>query len=108
MGGGRRWERRYPKGHPGWKPKASTFPIAYQRDSVNDFAYRLMDPHRPTTGLQALFTFVLMCSKIDIFGFSGSGTADGHGVSKKHSLKREHTILKNFFSGSQARADNFS
>lgn len=104
-----RWQQRYPRQTPGWKPRYSSFPFAYQQDSVNEFAYDLVgsSAQRPTTGFQAFLTFALICDSLDVYGFSGSSTADGHRMKKVHNLTREHEIQHHLFGGDQARAVAF-
>lgn len=96
---GQAWAERYPVEQPGWRPRASVFPVAYQTDEVNSFAYRLMGGSRPTNGFQAFVLFALMCESLSVYGFSGSGTADNHKFSKKHNLSTEHEFYARIISG---------
>jgi hypothetical protein len=45
-----------------------------------------------TTGLHALFTFLPVCGELDLYGFGGTSTADGHTESEGHNLREEHHI----------------
>jgi len=46
-----------------------------------------------TTGLQAFFTFLPVCGELNLYGFGGTSTADGHNEwSGGHNLKEEHHI----------------
>jgi len=46
-----------------------------------------------TTGLQAFFTFLPVCGELDLYGFGGDSTADGHKEwSGGHNLREEHLI----------------
>ena len=47
---------------------------------------------RPSGGLKAFFTFVLLCDTLSLFGFGGSGTIDGHKLSG-HAFDEEHSFL---------------
>lgn len=94
------WEKRYPREKPGWRPKESKWPLAYQDDPVNNFAYDLIGGKRPTNGFQAFLTFSLLCNSLDVYGFTGSGTADGHAVSRQHNLTFEHDLQRQLEDGS--------
>lgn len=99
---GRPWERRYPVENPGWKPRKSNWPLSHQDDAVNNFAYDLVGGKRPTNGFQAFLTFTLLCNSLDVYGFTGSGTADGHWMSKHHNLTFEHDVQRQLMDGSFA------
>lgn len=46
----------------------------------------------PTTGLQAFFTFLPVCDELNLYGFGGRDTADGHTEWNGHNLYEEHII----------------
>jgi hypothetical protein len=46
-----------------------------------------------TAGLQAFFTFLPVCGELDLYGFGGTSTSDGHIESTEdHNLEEEHKI----------------
>lgn len=48
----------------------------------------------PSTGLHAAVTMALACSTVNLYGFRGAGTIDGHhGGSVGHGIMREHALL---------------
>ena len=49
---------------------------------------------KPTTGFHAVATMAFVCEQVDLYGFSGSATVDGHGISEDHQLEREHAVLR--------------
>mmetsp|Transcript_24716 Transcript_24716/g.57402 ORF Transcript_24716/g.57402 Transcript_24716/m.57402 type:complete len:139 (-) Transcript_24716:46-462(-) len=51
-------------------------------------------PIRGTSGLNALFTFAPLCEEVDMYGFGGGGTVDGHGIGRVHSLEKEHDFMR--------------
>ncbi|CAK0838391.1 unnamed protein product, partial [Prorocentrum cordatum] len=53
----------------------------------------------PSAGLQAFFTFVPLCGKLDLYGFGGKDTADGHAEWSGHNLFEEHTIQDKVIAG---------
>lgn len=48
--------------------------------------------YTPSTGFVAFVTFLPLCQELDLFGFEGTGTADGHGEWGGHDLGVEHGI----------------
>mmetsp|Transcript_81683 Transcript_81683/g.229946 ORF Transcript_81683/g.229946 Transcript_81683/m.229946 type:complete len:318 (-) Transcript_81683:93-1046(-) len=102
----RTWNQVWPKSEPGWKPRTSTFALGYQSDLVNIFAFKLLNrskPSRPSNGLHAFLTFGLMCKQMNLYGFAGQGTADGHRLDfNVHNLTREHELMRRVING-QAR-----
>lgn len=94
------WEQRYPRRQPGWKPPRARYPIGYQSERVNAFAYQLVNGSRPTNGFHAFLTFALVCDSLRIYGFSGSETADAHPVrGDVHNLGLEHEIIQQLVEG---------
>merc|ERR1712232_460129 len=68
---------------------------------------------RPSGGAKAFFTFSLLCDSLRLYGFQGSGTADGHGMSKdgkmtkrRHNYEAEHALYGKLAAG-QARQEDF-
>jgi len=109
--GGLPFEKRYPRTSPGWLPKSSTFPIAHQSEELDLLSYKLLNSgrtkryFRPTNGLQAFIYSVVVCDSVDVFGFTGGGTADGHDVNNDvHNLKAEHKLISALATG-KAKAD---
>lgn len=99
------WDLIHPVGSIGWKPPRANFPIAYQDGDLNQFVWDLMQGILPTTGFQAILTFSLVCNTLDVYGFTGKKNADGHVVSKKHNLTREHELQRIIFGGDRAKAE---
>lgn len=91
----RAWESKYPCEKPGWRPEADDlrWPLGYQGYVLNTFAFDLLEGDRPTNGFHAFLTFLLACEELDVYGFSGGETADGHKMSAQHKLGREHEIM---------------
>lgn len=46
----------------------------------------------PSTGFQALLTFLPLCRNLDLFGFGGNETADGHTDFDIHSVELENQV----------------
>merc|ERR1712014_89799 len=53
----------------------------------------------PTTGLLAIWSAATMCRNLTIYGFRGTGNADGHSSEVKHDLETEHKFLGDLSSG---------
>ena len=49
---------------------------------------------KPTTGFYAVVALAPLCKELDLYGFSGDTTADGHVISSDHSIAREHALLR--------------
>ena len=49
---------------------------------------------KPTTGFHAVATMAFVCEQVDLYGFSGSATVDGHRISEDHQIEREHAVLR--------------
>lgn len=49
---------------------------------------------RPSAGFWAFVTFLPTCRKMTLYGFSGTGTADGHVMFSKHSFDAEHGLYR--------------
>jgi len=44
--------------------------------------------------------FVPICERLTLYGFGGSGTADGHALhAVKHDIEKEHVLTKEFVDG---------
>ncbi|CAK0869765.1 unnamed protein product [Prorocentrum cordatum] len=57
--------------------------------------------HVPSTGFVAFLTFLPVCQELDLFGFGGYATADGHGEWSGHDLGAEHDIEDAIAAGKQ-------
>jgi len=54
----------------------------------------------PTSGFTAIVLFVPICERFTMYGFGGSGTADGHPLHAiKHDVTKEHDLMKEFVDG---------
>lgn len=95
----KRWDAMYPLESPGWRPKRTKWPLGHQMDEVNALAYDLLGGSRPTNGFHAFLTSILLCNSLDVYGFSGVGTADGHRMATQHNLDREHDLLRQLGKG---------
>lgn len=49
---------------------------------------------KPTTGFHAVATMAFVCEQVDLYGFSGDATMDGHRISEDHQIEREHAVLR--------------
>mmetsp|Transcript_65423 Transcript_65423/g.202687 ORF Transcript_65423/g.202687 Transcript_65423/m.202687 type:complete len:331 (+) Transcript_65423:94-1086(+) len=104
---GRVFTERFPPSSPGWRPPASAKTgVAHQVESVNAMAYELLDydAHwkRPTNGFQAFLTLVHVCSHLDVYGFSGTETADGHEMRiHLHDVEAEHRVIDQIIKGEE-------
>ena len=49
---------------------------------------------KPTTGFHAIITMAFACRSVDLYGFSGSSTINGHVISGDHGIEREHAVLR--------------
>mmetsp|Transcript_117983 Transcript_117983/g.333722 ORF Transcript_117983/g.333722 Transcript_117983/m.333722 type:complete len:455 (+) Transcript_117983:112-1476(+) len=59
--------------------------------------------HVPTSGFEAFFTFAPICKSTRLYGFSGSGTADGHLHNEQtHDYNAEHDVLGRIAQGTLA------
>ncbi|CAK0869767.1 unnamed protein product [Prorocentrum cordatum] len=57
--------------------------------------------HFPSTGFVAFLTFLPICQELDLFGFGGYATADGHSEWSGHDLGAEHDIEDAIAAGKQ-------
>jgi len=64
------------------------------RHNVSILAYSFAPLHgfQPSTGFQAFLAFLPLCKELDLFGFGGRATSDGHGEWEGHNLYEEHRI----------------
>ena len=51
-------------------------------------------PGKPTTGFHAVATMALACGEVELYGFSGSTTIDGHVMTADHNIEAEHGALR--------------
>jgi hypothetical protein len=49
---------------------------------------------KPTTGFHAVATMAFVCEQVDLYGFSGNATMDGHRITEDHQIEREHAVLR--------------
>lgn len=83
------------------KARSSLLPIGIETDLLTNAALDLRGFKRgadglgthPTTGFHAVLAFALECGRLDLYGFKGELTADGHLMSADHGIEREHAIL---------------
>merc|ERR1719414_2530699 len=55
-------------------------------------AWGLLAGKEVTTGFMAFLTFAPLCAELDVYGFAGSNTADGHVEWSEHPLDTEHYL----------------
>jgi hypothetical protein len=72
------------------------------KDEIIDRVFQLPPDYRgtaPSSGLIAFFGFAPLCKHITLYGFSGSGSSDGHPVYWKHDYDAEHRLYARIASG---------
>jgi len=109
----------YPFDKPGWRPNNTAYPLAVQGHTSRIVAEGFSGFHNeeyinswtpripwPTNGFYSLVTFAPICTTLELFGFGGSGTADGHGIDGKiHNLSYDQTVMSRLASGELALSD---
>ena len=48
---------------------------------------------RKWAGLHALLTMAFACKEVDLYGFSGSTTIDGHPITDEYGIEFEHAAI---------------
>lgn len=96
---------RYPLDRPGWRPNGTAFPVGYLCEQLNGDADELVRTKLATRGLRALLTFAPVCGSVKLYGLSGLGTFDGHGIDHVHNLTLEHAFLERIIRGSLSEDD---
>lgn len=72
--------------------------VGCPRRNISDVAWHMKMFHgpgqrfEPSTGFQALLTFLPLCRNLDLFGFGGSETADGHTDPDIHPVESENKV----------------
>lgn len=68
--------------------------IGCTHDNVSQIAYGMkrLNGYEPSSGFQAFLAFLPLCRTLDLFGFGGVKTADGHIEWERHALATEHEI----------------
>merc|ERR1712232_1458732 len=83
------------------------FAFGHQTDLANSIArffpaYRNV---RPTNGMQAFFTFAPLCNTLNLYGFEGGSTYDGHPLGADHNVHKEHALLDRAARGELVKSD---
>jgi len=75
--------------------------IACVRGNISSvgWSFSTLQKFQPSTGLQAFLAFLPLCQELDLFGFGGTATADGHHEWEGHSLVEEHRIQDKIAAG---------
>ena len=60
---------------------------------------------KPTTGFHALVAMAFACQSVELYGFSGSETYNGHQVSPDHGLEAEHAAIAALINRTLSPAD---
>ena len=60
---------------------------------------------KPTTGFHALVAMAFACQSVELYGFSGSETYNGHQVSADHGLEAEHAAIAALINRTLSPAD---
>jgi hypothetical protein len=60
----------------------------------------LPDEGKPTTGFHAVVTMALLCSSVELYGFTGTDTYDGRTEGVVHNIEGEHRVLQRLLSKS--------
>jgi hypothetical protein len=68
--------------------------IACVRGNISSigWSFESLQGFQPSTGFQAFLAFLPLCQELDLFGFEGLATADGHKEWTGHNLEEEHRI----------------
>lgn len=80
------------------KARRSHIPIGIQNDRSVDWVVDLIGypATNPTTGFHAFLTLALSCKTLDLYGYNGTGSADGHIAQLgwgNHNIVKEHQII---------------
>jgi hypothetical protein len=70
--------------------------VGCQHENSTGWSWSLeaLGQFRPTTGFQAFLTFLPVCRELNLFGFAGLGTGDGHKTKDWHNLTGEHAVIQ--------------
>jgi len=68
--------------------------IACIRGNISSvgWSFEPLQGFQPSTGFQAFLFFLPLCQELDLFGFGGLATADGHKEWTGHNIHEEHRI----------------
>ena len=84
--------------------KRSQVGIAVSSDYISEMAFYLRrrggpfcgiredNCDDPSTGFHAILTMSLLCDEVELYGFQGTGTVDGHGIG--HNVANEHNLTR--------------
>uniref|UniRef100_A0A7S4W9B1 Uncharacterized protein n=1 Tax=Alexandrium monilatum TaxID=311494 RepID=A0A7S4W9B1_9DINO len=111
----------YPLDKPGWRPNRTAFPFGVVGSITTDVAAGFAGFHTtkppfylggvrkvpwPTNGFYSLITFAPICTTLELFGFGGNGTADGHGFDMSlHNLSYDHYLMDRIVGGQLVDSD---
>jgi len=90
--------------------------LGFSRLEVSELVWHMRRPGTPyccdpSTGFHAVVTMALTCASVDLYGFSGTTTIDGHGVTDGppgyvgHGIEKEHELLHRMIDHSLPASD---